>query len=166
MVGGRVQGPQVLWLNLLAGNGVLAMLFKPKWVAMLPEYMVPPDRVITSLERLRKSIGCPHDAFAMRILGSDYATGRAIRTSYVLLKSEIPGCAESDILCELCRTRLELSDEPGLLAKSPEAIVSEHSTLQKVIDFFVREESEAALPDPYGWGEKVDALLDESTWPQ
>lgn len=137
------------------------MLFRPKWVKMLPRHLVPPDSMVSGLESLRKTIGCPHDAFGIKILGSSYATRRTMYLTYTLLKQQWQDHTERDVLSEVCEARLALSTEPGLAVLSSDEIVKEYGSIEKLVDFFVRKEAENSLPDPYGWGKRIDEMLDE-----
>lgn len=50
------------------------MLFKAKWVKILPSDLRPDKKRIEELEKLRVKFTIPHEALAMRVISSPVST--------------------------------------------------------------------------------------------
>jgi len=55
------------------------MLFKPKWVRLLPSNLRPDKKRIRELEKLRVKFSIPHEALEMRVMSSPATTRKVQR---------------------------------------------------------------------------------------
>lgn len=130
------------------------------WQTMLPASMELPSGVARELEAFRASIGCPDDAFAMRIIGSRWGTRRTQRLTYDRARSEDPTATEDELVQMVYETR-KLSAQMTGQAMPP--LPASCRTFDALVEFLVTTESRNALPDPYGWGAKIDSILEKAT---
>ena len=68
------------------------------WESILPPHLQLPSVVAHKLEEFRSSIGCPDDAFAMRIIGSNWATRRTQKLTYNKARSENLDASEAELV--------------------------------------------------------------------
>jgi len=126
------------------------------WLNSLPDHLRPPPPTAKELDDFRESIGCPDEAFGLRILGSAWAIRKTLRLVYEQARSEEPAADEATLAGIVYESRRQLSEmtETALPAQPGGC-----DTFDSVADFIVREEARQAMPDPYGWGKKIDSIL-------
>ena len=126
------------------------------WQTMLPPHLALPDAVGRELELFRTAIGCPDDVFALRILGSGWATRCTQKLTYDQARLENPRASDAELVAIVYRMRSLISEITGQeLPSLPEVCKS----FDALVQFIIREELRHALPDPFGWGAKIDSIL-------
>jgi hypothetical protein len=127
-----------------------------QWESFLPPHLSIPRSVAIDLEGIRASIECPDDVFAIRVVGSAWATRRTQEFIYAKLRNQHPHASQSELLKKVYETRKLTSIMAG---QELPALPTSCRTLQALIDFFVLEEARHAMPDPLGLGARIDSIL-------
>ncbi len=126
------------------------------WQSMLPPHLQLPTAVAAELEAFRSSIGCPDEPFAVKILGAGWATRRTQRITYDQARREDPTATEAELVRQVYEVRKLMSQMSGL---DMPALPASCTTFDAFVDFVIRTEARYALPDPFGWGARIDAIL-------
>lgn len=164
------------------------MLFKPKWVKELPNYMRPNDDQIVKLEKVRSQFNIPHEFFLMRVASSPAITRKVQR--YILEEScrNAPDASEKELWIMVLMSRMDtyknkiLNDvSTGVISQSSaeknfdkmmkiieqyEEIVKRIKSFEELCDYIISldemfmEESYSSA-DPYGIGNMIDKILKE-----
>ena len=123
---------------------------------MLPSHLQLPSAVAHELEALRSSIGCPDDAFAMRIIGSGWATHRTQKLTYDKARSENPSATEGELVSAVYQMRKLTAQMAG---QDMPPLPTSCKTFDAFVEFVIATESRHAIPDPFGWGARIDSML-------
>lgn len=129
------------------------------WQSMLPPHLELPSSVSRELEAFRSSIGCPDDAFAMRIIGSGWATRRTQKLTYDKARNENPRATEAELIGAVYEMRKLTTEMTG---QDMPPLPASCRTFDAFVEFVIRTEAKHALPDPFGWGAKIDGMLAEA----
>jgi hypothetical protein len=127
-----------------------------EWADSLPDHLRLPKTIIQRLETFRLSIGCPEEAFFLRIVGSAWATGKTQQLTYNEAKKENPQADEATLVRIVYEAR-EMAGE--LCGVAPTRLPSSCKTLAAFVDLIVRRDAKNASPDPFGWGKEIDNIL-------
>jgi phage FluMu protein Com len=132
------------------------------WLNHLATHFHPVLQKIKQLETLRQLWNIPHDVFAMRIVGTVWATEQLQRKLYEETKHMNPAASDKEIFREMIISRtknriplgLDMSEEE--VDKAVESIKS----IDDLVVFILTEESEEpSWPDPLGIGSKIEEIL-------
>lgn len=126
------------------------------WLNSLPNHLHPSKTIARELDAFRDSIDCPDEPFVMRILGSGWAIRKTQELVYEQAKQQNPGADDATLARIVYDSRQQLSESTGnLLPPLPESC----RTFKSVVEFIVNAEAKRAMPDPYGWGKRIDSIL-------
>ena len=84
------------------------MLFKPKWVKLLPPYLRPDKKSINELEMLRVRFGIPHDDLMMRIMSSPTTTRRVQKQCLEDFRNQNPEASEEELFRMVLISRIQV----------------------------------------------------------
>lgn len=138
-----------------------------RWDEMLQEaasYLRPPEHVVSELEAFRKSIGAAHEEFAIRITSSPWATRQVLLMSYEAKRGYAAGLKQRVTETELVQSVYSDRQAASPLGSRLPALPPSCRTIEDLIKFVVRVEDDpsTASPDPFQWGKRIDAILEES----
>ncbi len=134
-----------------------------EWLNRLEPHIHPEPYKIKELEDIRQLYGIPHEIFAMRVLGSPWATRRVQESIYAYNREKMPRASEKELLRTVFVSRA-LPKEPFGLGMTEEEIdesMESINSLEDLVNYFItRDEAEKpAAPDPLGIGAKIDEIL-------
>jgi len=132
------------------------------WLNHLPTNFHPTPYKIEELENLRESWSIPDEVFAIRIVGSEWATRQIQEYLYAKFRQEMPASSEKDLLRAVFNSRALPPDPVGLGMSEEESVEAMKSinSLDDLVNYFIaREQQEPALPDPFEIGVRIDEIL-------
>lgn len=130
---------------------------QPEWYNQLAHLRLGLDQArIDRLEAFRQEIACPHEPFALRIAGSAWAIRVTLGHCWNMLRVENAREPESDTVKRLYEQRRTLAAMSG--QRYP-PLPATCATLEGLMAFAVAFEGQLAGPDPFGWGKRIDGLL-------
>ncbi len=141
-----------------------------EWLNMLdPKFRLDTNKdakKIKKLERLRASYNIPDEVFAMRIIGTYWATEQIQRNAYDLAKRMNPRASDKEIFREIIMSRTKNRIPFGLDMNEEEVdkAVESINSMDDLVDFILSKESEEASeeppwPDPFGITSKIEEIL-------
>lgn len=138
------------------------MLFKPKWVKLLPPYLRPEKKQINELEKLRTRYDIPHDALALRIMSSPVTTRKIQRQSYEHLRIQYPALSEQELLKKVLISRMMAPPSYEITEKEIDQAMKNINSFDDLCKYIISlDEQEPAFPDPLGIGASIDEILIE-----
>ena len=87
------------------------MLFKPKWVKILPSYLRPDEKRIRELENLRSKTNIPHEALTLRVMSSPVTTRKVENMNLMALRIQNPQTPEKELLKIILVSRIQKPPE-------------------------------------------------------
>ena len=137
------------------------MLFKPRWVRILPPNLRPDERRIIELEELRVKYGIPHEALAMRITSSLTTTRKVQKSCLEMLRKKYPQATEKELLKMVLILRIQAPPyDYGMTEQKTDETMKNINTLDDLCNFIISlDEQETAEPDPLGIGKRIDEIL-------
>lgn len=106
-----------------------------------------------ALEALRKELGITHELFVLLLAGSAWFTRRTLGVAWNLML----GMPERERINRLYSERAQKAAAMGLeYPPLPESC----NTLEDLMAFVIRADKQFAQPDAFGWGRRLDELLD------
>ncbi|MBW1794194.1 MAG: hypothetical protein JRJ38_07155 [Deltaproteobacteria bacterium] len=140
--------------------GDVQMLFKPKWVKLLPPYLRPEKKQMNELEILRTRYDIPHDALALRIMSSPATTRKIQRQSYEYLRTQYPELSEKELLKKVLISRMMAPPSYGITEKEIDQAMENINSFDDLCKYIISfDEQEPAFPDPLGIGKRIDEIL-------
>jgi hypothetical protein len=140
------------------------MLFKPKWVKLLPTHLKPDKKCINDLEKLRVEFGIPHDALAMRVMCSPATTRKVQRHCLENFRIQNPEASESELLKMVLISRLLTppSIEIEMTEQEIDQAMEHINSFDDLCEFIITlDELEPSSPDPFGIGKQIDEILEQ-----
>lgn len=153
---------QIDKLRLKMSMKVVEMRKEPRWIELLMPNLRPDKKRIDELEKLRSALKIPHEALAMRIIGSPITTRRIQRITLENLRIDNPEASEKELLRMLLVSRYRT---PPLIEMTEEEIdqaMKSINSFDELCDFIIKleeEEEEPPLLDPFGIGKQIDEIL-------
>lgn len=140
------------------------MLFKPKWLRLLPPHLEPNSEQIDKLDKLRVEHGIPHEALAMRISSSKVTTRRVQKYCLELCRTRNPNASEKELFEMVLNSRLQSPPANlGILGVEIDQMMKKINSFDDLCDVVIAlDEEEPSFPDPFGIGEQIDIMLSES----
>jgi len=136
------------------------MLFKPKWVKMLPSYMRPDEKRISALEKFRVAFDIPHEALAMRVMSSPATTRKVESMNLMALRIQNPQASEKELLKMVLISRIKRPPEIEITEQAIDNAMENIHSFDDMCDYIVKlEEKEPSFPDPFGLGKRIDEIL-------
>jgi len=136
------------------------VLFKPKWIKLLPSNLRPNEKRIGKLEKLRSAFGIPHEALVMRVSSSSITTRRVQRNCFETFKAHNPQASQKELLTMVFLSRIQT---PSLIEMTKEEIdqaIKSINSFDELCDCIIKlEEKEPSFPDLFGIGKVIDEIL-------
>jgi len=132
------------------------------WLNHLAPHFHPELRKIKELETLRDLWNIPHDIFAMRIVGTVWATEQLQKKLYEETKHTNPVASDKEIFREIIVSRTQNRIPLGLDMNEEEVdkAVESIKSIDDLVGFILTKESEEpSWPDPFGIGSKIEEIL-------
>ena len=137
------------------------MLFKPKWVKLLPSNLRPDGKRISELEKLRVAFNIPHEALAMRVASSPITTRRVQRNCLETFRVHNPGASEKELFRMVLVSRIRTP--PAYFEMTEQEIgqaMKNINSFDDLCDYIIKlDEQEPSFPDPLGIGKRIDEIL-------
>lgn len=139
------------------------MLFKPKWVKLLPAHLRPDQERVKQLDALRTKYGIPHDALALRILSSRATTRKAQRHCLEQCTAANRGASEKELLRMVLVSRLMAPPVTPMTPEEVDAVMENINTLDDLCEYIIAEDERSPMvgADVFGLGERIDDILAE-----
>jgi len=146
------------------------MLFKPKWVRMLPANLRPNDKCIKQLEKLRVQYEMPHshDLMMMRVAQSKTTTRKVQRNALGYYRRHSPNASEKELLRMVLISRLRSSQLTNvynlpIYDTTEEAIdkaMENINSFDDLVGYIIGlDKQEPSVPDPIELGRRIDDIL-------
>ena len=136
------------------------MLFKPKWVKLLPPDLRPDKRRTSELEKLRSAFGIPHEALVMRIASSPITTRRVQRNCLETFRIHNPRASQKELLRMVLASRTRTPPVIEMTEEEVDQAMRSINSFDELCDYIIKlEEKEPSFPDPFGIGEAIDEIL-------
>jgi len=136
------------------------MLFKAKWVKILPSDLRPDKKRIEELEKLRVKFTIPHEALAMRVISSPVSTRKVQRKCLQTLRIQNPGKSEKELFRMVLISRIQAPPSFEMTEEEIDQAMKNINSFDDLCDYIVSlDEQEPALPDPLGIGKRIDEIL-------
>lgn len=139
------------------------MLFKPKWVKLVPSNLRPDKKQVNKLEKLRVKFGIPHDTLAMRILSSPATTRRVQNQCLENFRAKNPGVSEKELFRMVLVSRIQAIESDGFCRMTNQEIdevMKDMNSFDELCDYIISiDEQEPVFPDPLGIGKQIDEIL-------
>ncbi len=140
------------------------MLFKPRWLKIIPNHLRPGKEAVRRLEQLRAQFNIPHNLFGLRVLSSPSSTIKAQMYSYKRFKLINPWATEKGLLMKVLEERLQTPPVTEMSREEIDKVMKNINSFEDLCDFVISiDELEPATPDPLGIGKKIDKILAEET---
>jgi hypothetical protein len=144
-------------------NWEVFMLFKPKWVKLLPSNLRPDKKQVNKLENLRIKFGIPHDTLAMRILSSPATTRRVQNQCLENFRAKNPEVSEKELFRMVLVSRIQTIESDGFCRMTNQEIdevMKDINSFDELCDYIISiDEQEPVFPDPLGIGKQIDEIL-------
>lgn len=132
------------------------MLFKPKWVKLLPPHLRPDGKLLSELEKLRVKVDAPHEALAMRIAISPASTRKVLRQCLANFKLQNPKAAEKELLKMVLISRIQTPTSFWISEKEIDQAMKNISSFDNLCDYVIALEA----PSPFdSFGEQTEKIL-------
>lgn len=142
------------------------MLFRPKWVKLLPSHLRPDEKRVRELEKLRVEFSIPHEALEMRVMSSPATTRKVQRNCLENFRIQNPEASEKELLRMVLISRIQAG--PGAYGYSEmteqkiDQVMERIKSFDELCDYIIAlDEQELATPDPFGIGKRIDEILAE-----
>ena len=136
------------------------MLFKPKWIKLLPPNLRPGEKWIGELEKLRSAFGIPHEALAMRVASSSITTRRVQRNCLETFRIHNPVASEKELFRMVLLSRAQTPPVIEITEEEIDQAIKSINSFDELCDYIIKlEEKEPSFPDPFGIGKVIDEIL-------
>ena len=136
------------------------MLFKPKWIKLLPSNLSPDGKRIGQLENFRRTFGIPHEALAMRVISSTVTTRRAQRNCFETFRARNPQASQKELLTMVLLSRIQTPPLIEITEEEIDQAIKSINSFDELCDCIIKlEEREPSFPDPLGIGKVIDEIL-------
>jgi hypothetical protein len=139
------------------------MLFKPKWVKLLPLNLRPDEKLVSKIEKLRVKFDIPHDALALRILSSPATTRRVQKQCLENFRAQNPRVSEKELFKMVLVSRIKIIESNGFCRITNQEIdeaMKDINSFDELCEYIISiDEQEPAFPDPLGIGKQIDEIL-------
>ena len=135
------------------------MLFKPRWVKLIPSYLRPDEKRIRELENLRVTSNIPHEALAMRVMSSPTTTQKVESMNLMALRVQNSQAPEKELLKILLVSRIQKPPEIEMTEQEIDNAMKNINSFDDLCDYIAALEEEHSFPDPLGLGKKIDETL-------
>jgi len=135
------------------------MLFKPKWVKLLPPDLRPDKKRISELEKLRVAFDIPHEALALRVTSSPAITRRVERNCLEIFRIQNPQATEEELLRMVLVSRMQRPPAIEMTEQEIDKAMESINSFDDLCDYIVKSEEEYSFPDPLGIGKRIDEIL-------
>ncbi|MBA7549111.1 hypothetical protein ES705_41584 [subsurface metagenome] len=136
------------------------MLFKPKWVKIIPSNLRPNKKLISELEKLRRRYNIPHEALSTRILSSPATTRKVQKQMLRNFRNQNPGASEKELFKMVLISRI--ISPPGIKITEQEIdqAMENINSFDDLCDYIIMlDEKEPSFPDTFGIGKRIDKIL-------
>ena len=136
------------------------MLFKPKWVKLLPAHLEPDEKRIRELEKLRIEFNIPHDTLMMRIMCSPTTTRKVQKQCLENFRVQKPGASEKELLRMVLISRIQTPPALNITELEINQAMEEINSFDALCKYIIAlDEQDLADPDPLGIGKRIDEIL-------
>ncbi len=136
------------------------MLFKPKWVKIIPSNLRPDKKRISELEKLRSAFGISHEDLSMRVIGSTVTTRKVQRQCLRNFRNQNPGAPEKELLKMVLISRIIVPPSIEMTEQEMEQAMENINSFDDLCDYIIAlDEKEPSFPDTFGIGKRIDKIL-------
>lgn len=135
------------------------MLFKPRWVKLLPSYLRPDEKRIKELENLRVTSDIPHEALTMRVMSSPATTRKVERMNLMALRIQNSQTPEKELLKMILVSRIQKPPKIEMTEQEIDNAMESINSFDDLCDYIATLEEQDSLPDPFGLGKRIDEIL-------
>ena len=136
------------------------MLFKPKWVKIIPPNLRPDKKRISELEKLRSAFGISHEDLSMCIIGSPATTRKVQKQMLRNFGNQNPGASEKELLKMVLISRIVSPPIIKITEQEIDQAMENINSFDDLCDYIIAlDEKEPSFPDTFGIGKRIDEIL-------